>query len=69
MDIVDLRLSSDYRSSAADTTDHDPPLAFYNSTQDTTVTDETMIWRLHARRLRLRSQFIHRVETYARTVR
>ena len=48
MDIVDLRFSSDYRNSAADTTDYDPPLAFYNSQQDTTVTDETMIWRLHA---------------------
>ena len=48
VEIAGLHYSSDYQDTGDAATRFDPPLAFYNSSQNADLKDDVLLWRLHA---------------------
>ena len=48
VEIAGLHYSSDYQDTGLAPTVFEPPLAFYNSVQNTDLQDDVLLWRLHA---------------------
>ena len=48
VEIAGLHYSSDYQDTGAAATRFDPPLEFYDSSQNADLADDVLLWRLHA---------------------